>query len=106
MSELEEALLLEITAAGLPDPVREYKFHPKRKWRADFCWTQERVIVEVNGGTHQRMGHSTGRGIHRDYEKVNAAQLMGYTCLQVDREMIESGEAVKMIDLCLKRGEL
>ncbi len=97
MTELEDLLLLEIEAAELPAPECQYKFHGSRKWKADFAWPCYRVIAEVNGGTYQHMGHTTGAGVHRDYEKQNAAQLMGYIYLEFDRAMIEDGTAVKTI---------
>ena len=37
-------------AAGLPEPIPEYKFHPLRRWRADYCWPIHKVIVEIEGG--------------------------------------------------------
>jgi len=52
MTELEQLLLLEIEAAELPAPKRQYKFHSSRRWLADFCWPESRLIVEVNGMTH------------------------------------------------------
>ena len=97
MSDLEDELMLQIQARGMPEPLRQHKFHPSRLWRADFAWPAYRVIAEVQGGTYQHMAHSTGTGIHRDYEKANSAQLMGYIYLQFDREMIEDGSAVDAI---------
>lgn len=98
MTELEQLLLLEIEAAGLPIPKQQYKFHSSRRWLADFCWPESRLIVEVNGGTRQASrGHTSFTGIHRDYEKGNAAQLMGYIYLEFDCEMVEDGTAIKSI---------
>ena len=102
MSELEDQFALQLRAAGLPDPKREYRFHGSRRFRADFCWPAFRVIAECNGGTYQHMGHSTGEGLHRDYEKLNAAQLMGYVALQFDRRMIEDGSALAAVCDALK----
>ena len=106
MSELEDLLALEIRSAGLPEPKREYRFHSNRRWLADFCWPEYRLIVEVNGMTHvASRGHTSYAGIHRDYEKANGAQDMGYRYYQFDREMIESGDAVKTICAYLGRCE-
>lgn len=46
-SSLEDILALELRAAGVPEPKRQYRFHTSRRWLADFCWTCERLIVEV-----------------------------------------------------------
>ena len=41
-------------------------------------------------------------GLHRDYEKLNAAQLMGYVALQFDRRMVEDGSALAAVCDALK----
>jgi len=98
MSELENILALELQHAGLPTPKRQYRFHSTRRWLADFCWPESRLIVEVNGMTHvASRGHTSYAGIHRDYEKANGAQDMGYRYYQFDREMVEDGTAIRMI---------
>ena len=97
MTELEAELLSQMSAAGLPAPITEFQFHPFRKWKADMCYPERKLIIEVMGGTYAHMGHSTGQGIHRDYEKANEAQLLGYTYLQFDRQMIEDGKALNTI---------
>jgi hypothetical protein len=54
--------------------------------------------VEVNGMTHvASRGHTSYAGIHRDYEKANGAQAMGYRYYQFDREMVEDGTAIRLI---------
>jgi len=97
MSELEDLLGLHIKAAGLPEPEREVVFLPGRKFRADFCWKEFKVVAEVNGGTYAHMGHSTGAGIERDYEKLDLANLQGWRLFFFTRRMIESGEAIKYL---------
>ena len=82
---------------GLPAPQTEYLFAAEngRKWRADYCWLVHHtgtvlggraefkgLIVEKNGGIWRKGGHSSGRGLLRDYEKANAAQLQGFLYLQ------------------------
>lgn len=101
-SDLEVTLLFHIKANGLPEPVREFKAIPTRRFRWDFAWPAQKLLVEVNGGTWGKGGHSTGTGIARDYEKLNLANLAGYRCLIFTGEMIKSGEAVGMIAKCLE----
>ena len=48
-SELEELLAFQMRAAGLPEPEREYRFHEKRRYRADFAWPDHRLLVEGEG---------------------------------------------------------
>jgi very-short-patch-repair endonuclease len=96
-TELEDLLFLHIKASGLPEPEREQLFIKGRKFRADFLWRKERVIAEVNGGTFRRMAHSTGEGIHRDYEKGDLATLAGWRYFNFDRSMIEDGFAIETL---------
>lgn len=97
MTDLENTLLFQMSLMGL-DPEREYKFHPDRKFRADFAFPDRKLIIEVNGGIWMaKSGHSTGKGIQRDYQKANAAQLLGWTYLQYTAEEIESGTALQEI---------
>lgn len=100
--ELEDDLFYQIEEAKLPTPEREKEFIKGRKFRADFLWRKQRVIAEVNGGTFRRMAHSTGEGIHRDYEKGDLATLAGWRYLNFDRKMIEDGFAIDVLTKALK----
>jgi hypothetical protein len=50
MSGAERLLPLCLRAAGLPEPIREYRFAPSRRWRFDFAWPAAMLAVEVEGG--------------------------------------------------------
>ena len=101
-SALEAELALQIKALGLPEPVREYRAIAGRKFRFDFAWLEQRLLVEVNGGTYTKGAHSTGRGIARDYEKANLAVLQGWRVLTFDGKAVKSGEAVETIRKALE----
>ena len=77
---------------GYPEPVEQHEFHPTRKWRFDFAWPEDKVAVELEGGTWSRkkMAHNTGAGIQRDIEKHNAATLTDWTVLRYTAKDIES----------------
>lgn len=71
--------------------VREFQFHPERKWRFDFL-LPDKWVIEVEGGTRmKKSGHSTHAGITRDIEKYNAAVLMGFRVLRYTSEMVKAG---------------
>lgn len=69
---------------GDVSPIRQYRFHEKRRWRFDFAWPESLLGVEIQGGTamRSRSGHTSISGIQKDYEKLNAAQLAGWRVLQ------------------------
>jgi hypothetical protein len=95
---------------GLPVPEREQRFDPVRKWRADYLWQRERVILEIDGGIYRggagggtgRGGHSTASGIVRDMEKSNAAQLAGFRYLRATPRDVTSGAIVALLKRALR----
>lgn len=77
---------------------QEYKFHPTRKWRADFFITGTKILVEVEGGIWSGGRHTRGKGYLGDMEKYNEAAMMGYTVLRFSTEQVKSGLALKKIE--------
>lgn len=101
---LEDALLYQCRAVGLPEPVPQYQFEPTRKWRADFAWPDERVLVEVDGGAF-RSRHREMAGFERDAEKTNRAAVLGFAVLRFTGRQVKSGEAVTVIETMLRQRE-
>ena len=98
MSIPEEVLLIDLTEAGLLDGLeREYAFHPRRKFRADFAYPAERLLIEVEGGTHSGGRHVRGEGYETDCEKYNEAVILGFRVLRFTTNMVSSRKAVKDI---------
>lgn len=85
--------------AGLPEPVPEYRFHPRRKWRADYAWPLQRVIVEVEGGIWTQGRHTRGAGFLADMAKYNAAALLGFHVLRYTPQQL--GDAVADLRMML-----
>ena len=77
---------------------QEYKFHPKRKWRADFHIVGKNILVEVEGGVWSGGRHTRGKGYIGDMEKYNAAVVMGYQVLRFSTDQVKSGLAVQQIE--------
>jgi very-short-patch-repair endonuclease len=103
-SELENTFAMQLDAVGLDGYVREYQAIPGRRFRFDFAWLEQRLLVEVNGGTYTQGAHSTGQGIARDYEKANLAVLQGWRVLSFDGKAVKDGTAVEVVEKFL-RGE-
>lgn len=103
----EEAFALQIKAAGLPAPEREWRFHPSRKWRFDFAFPEQRVAVEIDGGLFIQGGHTRGAQALKDMEKRNDALVMGWAVLRVGPQHVKSGEALawltKLLDAAQRR---
>ena len=77
---------------GFPDPTTELLFHPKRKWRFDYAWEEQKLALEVHGGIHSGGRHTRGRGFVEDRAKMNEATLLAWTVLEVTPEHIKSGQ--------------
>ena len=102
LSDLEDKLEFQLKSAKITGFTREYKFHPKRRWRLDFAWVDKKIGVEVEGGIWlPRSGHNTGVGISRDVEKGNALTLLGWKLIRVTGKMIKNGEALNIIESML-----
>lgn len=93
-SHLEEAfeLLWSKTAAATPliATLEKEVVLPPRRYRFDFRIPHTNVLIEIMGGTYAkiRMGHSSGDGLHRDYEKSRYAQMKGFLVLAYDHKQI------------------
>ena len=77
MSALEDTLALHIKAAGLPEPEREARFHPVRRWKFDFAWRAQKVAFECEGGTWVGGAHNRGKHYESDCEKYSEAAILG-----------------------------
>lgn len=97
-SRLEQKALEQIILAGLPEPEREYKFHPVRQWRADFAWPNQMLLLEIEGGiwlsTTQEhgKGHAHPERFEADVQKYNAATLSGWRLLRATAKTIRDGQ--------------
>lgn len=58
--------------------VKEYKFHPERRWRFDFAIPEHKIALEVEGGVWTQGRHTRPQGFLGDIEKYNTATLMGW----------------------------
>lgn len=56
----------------------EHRFHPKRKWRFDWCIDSLKVAFEYEGIYSEQSRHTNRKGYSRDTEKYNAAVALGW----------------------------
>ena len=94
----EEEFALHCRAAGIKVE-REFKFHPVRKWKADFAIPSRMILIEIEGITRQGDGrHQTFKGYSDDCEKYSHAALLGYRVFRFTTAMVKSGDAISMIE--------
>lgn len=95
-------LAFQCQALGLPEPVRELRFHPTRRWRFDLAWQHYRLAVEVDGAIWVQGRHSRGGGVTNDCVKYAAAMLRGWRVLRVVPGQVVTGQAVSWIEALLR----
>jgi very-short-patch-repair endonuclease len=101
--ESSDLLLAQIRMTGLPEPVREFKFHRTRKWRLDLAYPDRMLAIEADGGTRTGGRHVRGDGYQGDCTKLNAAVDAGWRVLRFTTAMIQSGEALAALRQILER---
>lgn len=85
----------QIVEAGLPEPFREFVWHPTRNFRLDLAWPKHergRFGCEVDGAVHRVKDKWL-----RDVEKHNLLIREGWTYIRVTPAMVKSGEALQWV---------
>lgn len=77
--------------------VKEYQFHPKRKWRFDYAIPEHKIALEVEGGVWTYGRHTRPQGFLGDIEKYNTATLMGWRVFRTTPEELYCMATVKML---------
>ncbi len=88
---------------GIPIPTKEYQFCPDRKWRADYCWIDECLILETEGGIWTNGRHTRGSGYIKDLSKYNSAAIMGYKLLRVPTPELAHRSTIDLIKKALDK---
>lgn len=78
--------------------VREFQFHPSKRYRADFYLPEYNLLVEVEGGTRGKSRHTTHDGYSKDLMKYNDAQILGFARLAFTTEQVNKGIAISKIE--------
>jgi very-short-patch-repair endonuclease len=68
----------------------EYRWHPKRRWKADYALPFHRILIEIEGGawSDKRQRHTWGTGFEKDCEKYNEAAILGWRVLRFTPQMM------------------
>lgn len=98
-------LLDQLAQAGLPEPVKEFKFHAERGWRYDYAWPDLKVAAEYQGGVFDegRSGHTSKGGVLRDVEKLNESQAAGWHVVYVTPNTVVNRVALRYIKNAIAR---
>ena len=98
-SRLEAKFALYWRSLGGPDLEREFRFHPTRKWRADFAHAESRVLIEIEGGIYIDGGGRNNRaaGFVADLEKYLEAALDDWRVVRLADPLITAPMVERLI---------
>lgn len=95
-TEVEDLLAFQMKACNVRF-AREFKPWADRRFRFDFRVADQRILIEVQGAVWVKGGHSTGRGITRDAEKLSLAAADGWRVIVATTDQVKSGVAIQWI---------
>ena len=96
-TEVEDLLESQMQEAGLVGFVREYQAIEGRRFKWDFAFVEDRLLIEVQGAVWVKGGHSTGVGITRDCEKFSIASANKWFTIPVTTDHVKNGKALEWI---------
>ena len=98
-SRLEKRFVTLWQAASGPPLEREFRFHEKRKWRADFAHLPSRTLIEIEGGIYVNGRHNRGAGFAADLEKYLEAGLAGWRVIRLGPNEISAEHVGRLVSL-------
>lgn len=102
-TDLADTLALQCHALRLPNPDREARLVPGRKFRSDLSWAAPlKICVEVDGGDTMHGHHGRAAGMASDCEKQNLLVLAGWTCYRFTGSQVKSGAAIAWLERVLR----
>ena len=80
-------------------PQQQYKWHPERRFRADFAFVENRILVEIMGTRSVKSAHTTVAGYHSDCRRMAEAVILGWRVLYFDSMFDKNwNEAVALLE--------
>lgn len=94
---------IQLKAAGIPQPEKEYRFMPSRRFRFDLAWPDKMTALEIEGGAWVRGRHVNPLGFLKDLEKYGEAFALGWDVLRVSPQQLENGTALRWLKARMER---
>ena len=98
-SRLESRFELLWRALAGPTLEKEFRFHPVRKWRADFAHLPSRTLIEIEGGIYVNGRHNRGTGFAADLEKYLEAAPAGWRVVRLGPNELTAESVGRLVSL-------
>ena len=82
--------------------VKEYKFHPERRWRFDYAIPEYKIALEVEGGVWTQGRHTRPQGFLGDVEKYNTATLLGWRVFRTTPSELFRTATINLLKTAIK----
>jgi very-short-patch-repair endonuclease len=82
-----------------PPLEKEFRFHPIRRWRADFAHLESRTLIEIEGGIYVNGRHNRGAGFAADLEKYLEASLAGWHVVRLGPNELTTAHIERLVSL-------
>ena len=99
-SRLERKFFLLWRTLGGPPLESEFRFHPTRKWRADFVHIGSRTLIELEGGVWVGGRHNRAAGFVADSEKYLEATLAGWRVVRLVDSQLTMETVGRVVEFC------
>lgn len=77
--------------------VKEYRFHPTRRWRFDYAIPSKKIALEVEGGVFTQGRHTRSTGFLGDMEKYNEAARLGWRVVRTVPSELYTRKTVSLL---------
>ncbi len=105
-SRLEKHFEMLWRAQGGPELEKELRFHPVRKWRADFAHLPSRTLIEIEGGIYVNGRHNRGAGFAADLEKYLEAALGGWRVVRLGPNELTADHVGRLVALVTENRDI
>jgi very-short-patch-repair endonuclease len=78
---------------------KEFRFHPTRKWRADFAHLESKTLIEIEGGIYINGRHNRPAGFAADLEKYLEAALAGWRVIRLGPNELTTAHIERLVSL-------
>lgn len=98
-SRLEKRFELLWQQLSGPELEKEFRFHPVRKWRADFAHLGSRTLIEIEGGIYVNGRHNRAGGFAADLKKYLEAALAGWRVVRLGPNELTANYVGRLVSL-------